>query len=134
MPPELPLLRNTLLIGLAVVAIIVALTTLGLDIGPLLVGLGVVGIAIGFGAQGLVRDVISGIFFLMEDAFRVGELADGAISLRYSAPRSRKSSKVAAIAWFSMVVRSPPSICSSSRPIMEYIYATQGPPIDPRWP
>jgi moderate conductance mechanosensitive channel len=72
----LPLLRNTLLIGLAVVAIIVALTTLGLDIGPLLAGLGVVGIAIGFGAQGLVRDVISGIFFLMEDAFRVGEYID----------------------------------------------------------
>ena len=69
----LPLLRNTLLIGLAVVAVIVALTTLGLDIGPLLAGLGVVGIAIGFGAQNLVRDVISGIFFLMEDAFRVGE-------------------------------------------------------------
>jgi moderate conductance mechanosensitive channel len=69
----LPLLRNTLLIGLAVVAIIVALTTLGLDIGPLLAGLGVIGIAIGFGAQSLVRDVISGIFFLMEDAFRVGE-------------------------------------------------------------
>jgi moderate conductance mechanosensitive channel len=72
----LPLLRNTLLIGLAVVAIIVALTTLGLDIGPLLAGLGVVGIAIGFGAQNLVRDVISGIFFLMEDAFRVGEYID----------------------------------------------------------
>jgi small-conductance mechanosensitive channel len=72
----LPLLRNTLLIGLAVVAIIVALTTLGLDIGPLLAGLGVVGIAIGFGAQSLVRDVISGIFFLMEDAFRVGEYID----------------------------------------------------------
>jgi moderate conductance mechanosensitive channel len=72
----LPLLRNTLLIGLAVVAIIVALTTLGLDIGPLLAGLGVVGIAIGFGAQGLVRDVISGIFFLMEDTFRVGEYID----------------------------------------------------------
>jgi small-conductance mechanosensitive channel len=72
----LPLVRNTLLIGLAVVAIIVALTTLGLDIGPLLAGLGVVGIAIGFGAQSLVRDVISGIFFLMEDAFRVGEYID----------------------------------------------------------
>jgi moderate conductance mechanosensitive channel len=42
------------------VAITVALTTLGLDIGPLLAGLGVVGIAIGFGAQSLVRDVISG--------------------------------------------------------------------------
>jgi moderate conductance mechanosensitive channel len=72
----LPLLRNTLLIALAVVAIVVALLTLGLDIGPLLAGLGVVGIAIGFGAQSLVRDVISGIFFLMEDAFRVGEYID----------------------------------------------------------
>jgi moderate conductance mechanosensitive channel len=72
----LPLVRNTLLIGLAVAAVIVALATLGLDIGPLLAGLGVVGIAVGFGAQSLVRDVISGIFFLMEDAFRVGEYID----------------------------------------------------------
>jgi small-conductance mechanosensitive channel len=72
----LPLLRNTLLIGLAVVAVIAALATLGLNIGPLLAGLGVVGIAVGFGAQSLVRDVISGIFFLMEDAFRVGEYID----------------------------------------------------------
>jgi moderate conductance mechanosensitive channel len=72
----LPLVRNTLLIALAVVAVIVALATLGLDIGPLLAGLGVVGIAVGFGAQNLVRDVISGIFFLMEDAFRVGEYID----------------------------------------------------------
>jgi len=72
----LPLLRNTLLIALAVVAVIVSLATLGLDIGPLLAGLGVVGIAVGFGAQSLVRDVISGIFFLMEDAFRVGEYID----------------------------------------------------------
>jgi moderate conductance mechanosensitive channel len=72
----LPLLRNMLLIGLAVIAVIVALSTLGLNIGPLLAGLGVVGIAIGFGAQTLVRDVISGLFFLMEDAFRVGEYID----------------------------------------------------------
>jgi moderate conductance mechanosensitive channel len=72
----LPLVRNTLLIGLAVIAVIGALATLGLNIGPLLAGLGVVGIAIGFGAQNLVRDVISGIFFLMEDAFRVGEYID----------------------------------------------------------
>jgi small-conductance mechanosensitive channel len=72
----LPLVRNTLLIGLAVVAVIVALATLGLNIGPLLAGFGVIGIAIGFGAQSLVRDVISGVFFLMEDAFRVGEYID----------------------------------------------------------
>jgi len=72
----LPLVRNTIMIGLAVIAVIVALSTLGLDIGPLLAGLGVIGIAIGFGAQTLVRDVISGLFFLMEDAFRVGEYID----------------------------------------------------------
>jgi hypothetical protein len=72
----LPLVRNTLLIALAVVAVIVSLATLGLDIGPPLAGLGVLGIAVGFGAQSLVRDVISGIFFLMEDAFRVGEYID----------------------------------------------------------
>src|SRR5262249_15852334 len=72
----LPLLRNMLLIGLAVIAVIAALSTLGLNIGPLLAGLGVLGIALGFGAQSLVRDVISGLFFLMEDAFRVGEYID----------------------------------------------------------
>jgi len=72
----LPLVRNIALIGIAALAVIVALSTLGLDIGPLLAGLGIVGIAIGFGAQTLVRDVISGIFFLMEDAFRVGEYID----------------------------------------------------------
>jgi small-conductance mechanosensitive channel len=72
----LPLLRNLLLIGLAVAAVIAALSTLGLNIGPLLAGLGVIGIAIGFGAQTLVRDVISGVFFLLEDAFRVGEYID----------------------------------------------------------
>jgi moderate conductance mechanosensitive channel len=72
----LPLIRNVVLIGVAVVAIIAALSTLGLNVGPLLAGLGVVGIAVGFGAQTLVRDVISGIFFLMEDAFRVGEYID----------------------------------------------------------
>ena len=64
------------MIGVAVVAIIAVLSTLGLNVGPLLAGLGVVGIAVGFGAQTLVRDVISGIFFLMEDAFRVGEYID----------------------------------------------------------
>jgi small-conductance mechanosensitive channel len=72
----LPLLRNVVLIGIAALAVVVPLSTLGLDIGPLLAGLGIIGIAIGFGAQTLVRDVISGLFFLMEDAFRVGEYID----------------------------------------------------------
>ena len=52
---------------------IAALERLGFNIGPLLAGLGIFGVAIGFGAQTLVRDVISGVFFLLEDAFRVGE-------------------------------------------------------------
>jgi small-conductance mechanosensitive channel len=43
------------------------------NIGPLLAGAGVVGLAVGFGAQTLVKDLISGLFFLLDDAFRVGE-------------------------------------------------------------
>ncbi len=69
----LPLLRSLIMVAIGVFAVAVALSTLGLDLAPLLAGLGVIGIALGFGAQHLVRDIISGIFFLMEDAFRVGE-------------------------------------------------------------
>jgi small-conductance mechanosensitive channel len=72
----LPLLRNLIMIVIGIFAVAVALSTLGLDLAPLLAGLGVIGIALGFGAQHLVRDIISGIFFLMEDAFRVGEYID----------------------------------------------------------
>ena len=48
-------------------------SVVGVNIGPLLAGAGVIGLAIGFGAQTLVRDVVSGVFFLIDDAFRVGE-------------------------------------------------------------
>ena len=68
-----PLLRKFVLGVLVVVWVMIALSAVGIDIGPLLAGAGVVGIAIGFGAQTLVRDVVSGIFFLIDDAFRVGE-------------------------------------------------------------
>ncbi len=50
-----------------------ALTAIGVEIGPLIAGLGVLGVAVGFGAQSFVRDVIAGMFYLMDDAFRVGE-------------------------------------------------------------
>ena len=50
-----------------------ALSALGVQIGPLIAGAGVVGVAVGFGAQTLVKDVISGMFYLLDDAFRVGE-------------------------------------------------------------
>jgi len=52
------------------------LSALGVDTGPILAGAGVVGLAIGFGSQTLVRDIVTGFFFLMEDAFRIGEYVD----------------------------------------------------------
>lgn len=56
------------------VAAIMVLAELGLDIGPLLAGAGIAGLAIGFGAQTLVRDVISGLFLLFDDTIGVGDL------------------------------------------------------------
>jgi small-conductance mechanosensitive channel len=50
-----------------------ALAALGVEIGPLIAGAGVIGVALGFGAQTLVRDIISGMFYFIDDAFRVGE-------------------------------------------------------------
>jgi small-conductance mechanosensitive channel len=69
----LPLFRKFLMITLAVMVTMLVLSSLGVDIGPLLAGAGVIGLAIGFGAQTLVKDIISGMFFLLDDAFRVGE-------------------------------------------------------------
>ena len=69
----LPMIRLTLQFIIATMTILIALSNTGFDITPLLAGAGVLGIAIGFGAQSLVKDVVSGIFFLVEDAFRVGE-------------------------------------------------------------
>jgi len=68
-----PVLRNFLFAIVITVATLVCLAALGINITPLLAGAGVIGIALGFGAQTLVRDVISGVFFLAEDAFRIGE-------------------------------------------------------------
>jgi small-conductance mechanosensitive channel len=69
----LPILRNMALVVLVVMAALMALSALGVEIGPLIAGAGVVGVAIGFGAQTLVRDIIAGMFYLLDDAFRVGE-------------------------------------------------------------
>jgi moderate conductance mechanosensitive channel len=81
-----PLLRKFGLGVLVVVWVLIAHSAVGIDIGPLLAGAGVVGIALGFGAQTLVRDVVSGILFLIDDAFRVGEYVEAGtvegISLR----------------------------------------------------
>ncbi len=69
----LPILRNALAaVGLTITALLV-LAEIGVEIGPLIAGAGVFGVAIGFGSQTLVKDVISGVFYMLDDAFRVGE-------------------------------------------------------------
>jgi len=72
----LPLLRVTAQVAISVIFALLALGALGLDITPLLAGAGILGLAIGFGAQKLVSDIVGGIFFLIDDAFRVGEYVD----------------------------------------------------------
>jgi moderate conductance mechanosensitive channel len=57
-----------------VIAAFIVLSELGINIGPILAGAGVVGIAIGFGAQSLVKDLISGVFIIMENQYRVGDV------------------------------------------------------------
>jgi small-conductance mechanosensitive channel len=68
-----PLIRSTALVVIATLSILTALAALGVNITALLAGAGVIGLALGFGAQTLVKDVITGVFYLIEDAFRVGE-------------------------------------------------------------
>jgi small-conductance mechanosensitive channel len=70
----LPLLRNASMIMMIVIVTLIVLSELGLDIAPLLAGAGVVGLAIGFGAQTLVKDVITGLFILIEDTIHVGDV------------------------------------------------------------
>ncbi len=72
----LPLLRRTVSIVLGVIAGLIVLSELGLNIAPLLAGAGVIGLAIGFGAQTLVKDVITGTFILTEDTISVGDIVD----------------------------------------------------------
>ena len=69
----LPILKNVLLVVLVVMAVLMAFSALGVQVGPLIAGAGVVGVAVGFGAQTVVKDIISGMFYLLDDAFRVGE-------------------------------------------------------------
>jgi len=72
----MPLVMRFIQAALAVIVVMILLSSLGVGIAPPLAGAGVVGIAVGFGAQTLVRDVVSGLFFLMDDAFRKGEYVD----------------------------------------------------------
>lgn len=69
----LPIFRIAALVVVSTVAVLMSLSSLGIEIGPLIAGAGIIGIAVGFGAQTLVKDIFSGIFYLLDDAFRVGE-------------------------------------------------------------
>lgn len=55
---------------------IMALSEVGVNVGPLIAGAGIVGVALGFGAQSLVRDFLSGIFMIFEDQYGIGDVVD----------------------------------------------------------
>ena len=70
----LSLLRSVGIVIIAVMTTFMVLGSLGVELGPLLAGAGVIGLAISFGAQSLVKDVISGLFILFENQFGVGDV------------------------------------------------------------
>jgi small conductance mechanosensitive channel len=69
------LLQNTLSVIVLAMAALMILREFDVDITPVLTGAGIVGLAVGFGAQTLVRDIISGFFLILEDQVRVGDVA-----------------------------------------------------------
>lgn len=72
----MPLLRVTLTLAIIIMASLTVMSQLGIDITPLIAGASIVGLAISFGSQTLVKDIVSGVFYLVDDAFRVGEYID----------------------------------------------------------
>jgi small-conductance mechanosensitive channel len=72
----LPLIRTAVLGIVAIAVGLLIAMRLGVNVAPLFAGAGIVGLAIGFGSQTLVRDILSGMFFLLDDAFRKGEYID----------------------------------------------------------
>ena len=72
----LVLLKKFIVIAISTITIFVILSAIGIDTGPLLAGAGILGLAVGFGAQTLVRDIFSGVFYLIDDAFRIGDFVE----------------------------------------------------------
>ncbi|CTQ55006.1 putative MscS family protein YkuT [Roseibium album] len=68
------LFRNASTVVIAIMAILLALSEIGINIGPLIAGAGVVGLAISFGAQTLVKDIITGAFIQIENAINEGDV------------------------------------------------------------
>lgn len=73
----MPVLRVISGVTILIVGGLLVLSELGINITPLIAGASVLGLAVSFGSQSLVRDIVSGMFFLAEDSFRVGEYIDG---------------------------------------------------------
>ncbi|MGA2467318.1 MAG: mechanosensitive ion channel family protein [Thermodesulfobacteriota bacterium] len=69
-------LRHALLVAISFVAILMILGELGIQLGPLLATAGIGALAIGFGAQSLVKDVISGFFIILENQYRIGDVIE----------------------------------------------------------
>lgn len=65
---------GVLKIGLWVLAALMILSEFGVEIGPLLAAAGIAGIALGFGGQYLIRDLIAGLFFILENQYRIGDV------------------------------------------------------------
>ena len=72
----MPVLRMAAGIAFLILSTLLVLSELGINITPLIAGASVLGLAVSFGSQSLVRDIVSGVFFLAEDSFRVGEYID----------------------------------------------------------
>ncbi|WP_028608678.1 mechanosensitive ion channel family protein [Paenibacillus harenae] len=68
------LMKNVVSYVVYFIAAMLVLSEFGIDLGPLLAGAGVLGLAIGFGAQSLVKDIITGFFIVLEDQFAVGDV------------------------------------------------------------
>jgi small conductance mechanosensitive channel len=65
---------NTINILILIIALLMILQEFGLDIGPLIAAAGVIGVAVGFGGQYLIRDLISGLFIIIENQYRIGDI------------------------------------------------------------
>jgi small conductance mechanosensitive channel len=69
-------LENTVVVAIWTIALISALSAIGVELGPLIAGAGIAGVALGFGAQSLVKDCIAGLFMLAEDQYGIGDVVD----------------------------------------------------------
>lgn len=68
--------NGALRVLIVIIALMMILSEIGLEVGPLLAGAGIVGLAVGFGGQYLIRDIITGLFMMLENQYRIGDVVD----------------------------------------------------------